>query len=87
MNTNGQPSYLANKLRLREVEGREMRGWDGRTVMIPDYSLEVSRAGFGHRGGSIYTLNSLLIGETSLQRFKTGIREWVKEKIKTRLEG
>jgi hypothetical protein len=32
------------RLKLRNEDERELRGWGGRTVEIPDYSLETSRA-------------------------------------------
>ena len=41
----GNPAYLAGRLKLRDEDERELRGWGGRTVEIPDYSLETSRAG------------------------------------------
>jgi hypothetical protein len=50
----GKPAYLAGRLKLRNEDERELRGWGGRTVEIPYYSLETSRAGFIFRGGRLY---------------------------------
>jgi hypothetical protein len=38
----GKPAYLAGRLKLRNEYEGELRGWGGRTVEIPDYSLETS---------------------------------------------
>ena len=48
------PAYLAGRLKLRNEDERELQWWGGRTVEIPDYSLETSRAGFVFRGGRLY---------------------------------
>jgi hypothetical protein len=53
----GKPAYLAGRLKLRKEDERELQGWRGRTVEIPDYSLETSRAGFVYRGGRLYNVN------------------------------
>ena len=45
----GKPTYLAGRLKLRQEDERELRGWGGRTVDIPGYSLETSRAGFVYK--------------------------------------
>ena len=46
--------YLAMRLSLRQEMARKLRGWGGRTVEIPDYSLETSRAEFVYRVGRLY---------------------------------
>ena len=48
------PAYMAGRLKLRKEDERELRGWGGGTVDIPDYSLVTSRAGFVYRGGRLY---------------------------------
>ena len=84
----GKPSYLARKLKLREEGERELRGWGGRTVEVPDYSLEASRAGFVYRGGRLYnSVTRSLREEMSISRFKKGARKWVKEKIPVKPAG
>ena len=78
----GKPAYLAGRLRLRREDERELRGWGGRTVEIPDYSLETSRAGFVYRGGRLYnSLSRSLREEMSISMFKKGVKMWVKDKI------
>ena len=81
----GKPAYLAEKLSLRQENARELRGWGGRTVEIPDYSLETSRAGFVYRGGRLYnSLSRNLREEMSIPKFKEGVKKWVKDKIPVR---
>ena len=63
----GKPAYLAERLRLRDESERELRAWGGRTVDIPDYTLETSRAEFVYRGGSV---SRNLREETSTAMFK-----------------
>ena len=78
----GKPAYLAGRLKLRQEDERELRGWGGRTVDIPDYSLETSRAGFVYRGGRLYnSVSRSLREEMSISMFKKGAKKWVKEKI------
>ena len=66
-----KPVYLAERLRLRDESERELRAWGGRTVEIPDYMLETSRAGFVYRGGKLYNSVSRNLREkTSIAMFK-----------------
>jgi hypothetical protein len=78
----GKPTYLAGRLKLRQEDERELRGWGGRTVDIPGYSLETSRAGFVYRGGRLYnSVSRSLREEMSISKFKQGAKKWVKEQI------
>ena len=78
----GKPTYLAGRLKLRQEDERELRGWGGRTVDIPGYSLETSRAGFVYRGGRLYnSVSRSLREEMSISKFKKGAKKWVKEQI------
>ena len=78
----GKPAYLAGRLKLRKEDKRELRGWGGRTVDIPDYSLETSRAGSVYRGGRLYnSMSKSLREEMSIYKFKKGAKKWVKEMI------
>ena len=78
----GKPAYLAGRLKLRQEDERELRGWGGRTVDIPGYSLETSRAGFVYRGGRLYnSVSRSLREEMSISKFKQGAKKWVKEQI------
>ena len=47
----GQPKFLAKMLKWRDEGEIELRGWRGRTVEVPDFSMEASRAGFVYREG------------------------------------
>ena len=42
----GKPAYLAKKLEITREAGMAVRGWDGPTVKVPNYYLDISRAGF-----------------------------------------
>ena len=75
----------AGRLKLRNEDERELRGWGGRTVEIPDYSLETSRAGFVFRGGRLYnSVSRNLREEMSIPKFKEGAKKWVREQIPVR---
>ena len=75
-------AYLAGRLKLRNEDERELRGWGRRTVEIPDYSLETSRAGFVFRGGRLYnSVSRNLREEMSISKFKEGAKKWVREQI------
>ena len=81
----GKSAYLAERLSLRQENVRELRGWGGRTVEIPEYSLETSRAGFVYRGGRLYnSVSRNLREEKSIPKFKEGVKKWVKDKIPVR---
>ena len=41
-----KPTYLARKLEVMRAAGIAVRGWDGPTVKVPNYYLDISRAGF-----------------------------------------
>ena len=78
----GKPAYLAGRLKLRREDERELRGWGGRTVEVPDYSLETSRAGFVYRGGRLFnSVSRSLREEMSISLFNRGAKTWLKEKI------
>ena len=86
--TRGKPLYLAGRLKLRDETERELRAWGGRTVEIPDYSLETSRAGFVYRGGKLYnSVSRNLREEVSIPKFKAGAKKWVAEQIQVRPVG
>jgi hypothetical protein len=73
----GKPAYLAGRLQLKRENERELQVWGGRTVEIPDYSLETSRAGFVFRRGRLYNSVSRTLSEKmSISMFKeVGERE------------
>ena len=81
----GKPTYLAERLKLRDESARELRAWGGRTVETPGYKLETSRAGFVHRGSKLYnSVSRNLSEETSIAKFKRGAKKWVAEQIPVR---
>jgi hypothetical protein len=73
-------------LKLRKEDEIDSRGWGGRTVEIPDYSLETSWAGFVYRRGRLYnSVSRSRREEMSISMFKKGAKTWVKEKIPIKL--
>ena len=79
----GKPSYIAAKMKLRQMNLNTRQGVG--TVQRPRYTLNIAREGFIYRGATIYNkLDECLRNETKLQRFKTGVREWVKTNITIR---
>jgi hypothetical protein len=82
----GKPAYLTGRLKLRREDERELWGWGGQTVEIPNYSLVTSRAGFVYIGGRLYNyVSRTLREEMSISMFKKGAKKWVKKKIPIKL--
>ena len=78
----GKSNYLAGRRKLRDETERELQAWGGRTVEIPDYSLETTRAGFVFRGGRLYnSVSRNLREEKSIPNFKEGAKKCVREQI------
>ena len=76
----GKPSYIANKLKQRQ-EGMQLRGRLGSMGQVKK-KLSISKEGFIFRGGCILNrLDDNLRNEEKLQKFKVGIRAWVKKNI------
>ena len=50
----GKPEYIANKLEVVYGSELERRAWGGTTIQVPQYNLEVSRAGIIHRGTNLF---------------------------------
>ena len=77
----GKPSYLAQKLRQRN-EGMNLRGRLG-SIGHKNKTLSISKEGFLYRATCIMNkLDDNLRNETKLERFKAGVRMWVKKNIK-----
>ena len=54
----------------------------GSKLVLPDYKLNICREGFIYRGASLLNkLTESLRNETKLDKFKTGLREWVRVNI------
>ena len=54
-------------------------------IQQPNYTLNISREGFIYRGAAIFNkLDENLRNETKLQKFKDGVKEWVKTNITIR---
>ena len=78
----GKPEYIANKLEVVYGTELERRAWGGTTIRVPEYNLEVSRAGFIYRGANLY--NSLILSireEKKTMLFKVSVKKLVKENI------
>ena len=78
----GKPAYLANKLEIIREAGMAVRGWGGPTVRVPNYHLDVSRAGFIYRGAKLFNkLSRILREETRTEVFKAQMKSWVRRNI------
>ena len=52
------------------------------TIQLPRYHLNIAREGFIYRGACIYNkLDESLKKETKLEKFKAGVRDWIKTNI------
>ena len=78
----GKPAYLANKLEIIREAGMAVRGWGGPTARVPNYHLDVSRAGFIYRGAKLFNrLPRILREETRTEVFKAQMKNWVRRNI------
>ena len=81
----GKPKYPANNLQLRRPDGDDVARVPLRhqhTITIIRRDVAVARGGFVYRGAALF--NSLpleLRQETSLLKFKRGVKKWVSESI------
>ena len=76
----GKPEYIANKLEVVYGTELERRAWGGTTIRVPQYNLEVSRAGFIYRGANLFNSLTLSIREEKKTTvFKASAKKWVKE--------
>ena len=76
----GKPSYLAQRLQQRS-EDKGLRGRLGSIQQVKK-SLSISKEGFVYRGVSLMNkLDDNLRNEPKLQKFKAGIRQWVKKNV------
>ena len=71
----GQPSYLAERLKLRRLVGSGLRGQGERMIVQSGQTLAVSRGGFGYRGGKLFNMLSRNL------RLEKSLRICVKENI------
>ena len=75
-----KPSYLASRIQPRECNMR-LRGRLG-SIEQQGRSLSIAKEGFIYRGRQIMNkLNEDLRCEPKLDKFKTGVKTWVKENI------
>ena len=76
----GKPSYIADKMKSREMSLNVRQG--GGKVQQPGYTLNIAREGFIYRGASIFNkLEVSLRKETKLDTFKVRVKEWVKKNV------
>ena len=79
----GKPSYIAAKLKVRQGNQHTRQG--AYTVSQQRYRLNMAREGFIYRGAMIFNkFDECLRKDSELQRFKNGVREWVKSNIHIR---
>ena len=82
----GKPVYIASKMKVRETTSNTRQG--AGYIQPPPYRLNISREGFIYRGTKLFNmLDGSLRTEPKLEKFKSGVREWVKNNIsiKTKL--
>ena len=78
----GKPAYLARKLEITREAGMAVRGWDGPTVKVPNYYLDISRAGFIYRGAKLFNkLPRTLREEKRTEVFKAELKFWVRRNV------
>ena len=78
----GKPTYIARKLGITREAGMAMRGWDGLTVKVPNYYLDISRGGFIYRGAKLFNkLPRTLREEKRTEAFKTELKIWVRRNV------
>ena len=76
----GKPSYIASKLKVKQTNPDTRQG--AGTVQVPRYKRNIAREGFVYRGAQLYNkLDGDLRAEPKLEKFKTGLRKWVKTNI------
>ena len=81
----GKPEYLAKKLHYAKNSGHEEGGRGGLKLRVPDYSLDISRAGFLYRGARLFNmLPRILREEKKRGLFKTGLRKWITNNVSIR---
>ena len=79
----GKPSYIAAKLKVKQMNQNTRQG--AGTVTRPGYKRNIAREGFIYRGATIFNkLDKCLGKEPKLQKFKDGVKEWVKNHIPIR---
>ena len=70
-----KPTYLAEKMKFRE------RGKSG-SVQQPNHSISITKEGFVYRGITLMNMLDVpLRCEPKLEKFKAGLRDWVKKNI------
>ena len=76
----GKPSFIASKMKVRQSNQNTRLGES--TLQVPKCNLNIAREGFIFRGATIYNkLDECLRSEPKLERFKTGLRDWIKSNI------
>ena len=51
-----KPEYITNKLEFEHGSELERRAWGGTSIKVPQYHLDISRAGFIYRGVNLFTI-------------------------------
>ena len=75
-----KPSYLAERLKVRK-SSMKLRGKDG-SVQMTGNPLSITKEGFLYQGGNILNkLDESLRTEINLEKFKRGLKKWVKNNI------
>ena len=84
----GKPEYLSSKLMVNRDTGVARRGLEVSTIVMPNYLLGVSRAGFIYRGAKLFNmLPGNLREESETAKFKAESRRWIQRNIKVKPGG
>ena len=77
-----KPKYLSDKLKLRTPEPEKPFPHRQLNTIKINCSLIISRSGFFYRASKIWNqLPSILRNETTISRFKTGLKEWILKNV------
>jgi hypothetical protein len=73
-----KPRYLSEKLKLRTPEPHQAFPHRQLNTIQFNCSLTISRSGFMYRAAKVWNkLSTSLRSETSIPRFKTGLKKWI----------
>ena len=76
----GKPTYIAEKMQAGQMKLNIRQGVG--TVQLPGYTLNIAREGFIYRVASLFKkLDVCLRKEPKLEKFKVGVKEWVKPNV------
>ena len=63
----GKTEYIANKMEVQHGSELERKAWGGTSIKVPQYHLDISRAGFIYHGVNLF--KSLTLEKRRKPRF------------------